>query len=41
MILDEINQKHTKDIEKLREDKYYYGEFGRNNSYATWKIFSY
>ena len=30
MILDEINQKHTKDIEKLREDKYYYGEFGRN-----------
>jgi len=30
MILDEINQKHTKEIEKLREDKYYYGEFGRN-----------
>ena len=30
MILDEINQKFTKEIDKLREDRYYYGDFGRN-----------
>jgi hypothetical protein len=29
MILDEIQKKYSKEIEKLREDEFYYGDFGR------------
>ncbi len=29
MILDEIQKKYSKEIEKLKEDEFYYGDFGR------------